>query len=201
MPVQRSLNSLLMFPRIECSTNQHIPETRQCLILRVLLDGLSFAAHFCLVSFDSSLRCQITFVSHQEFIHTFTCVTIDFLEPLFHIVEWFLRAKTRSNVTDRWTILDRWHRRRRWYHGHLGSSCSWSCEIVLDRQYPTRTRMLGNGRRLVDWARIPLQSAVWLFFPRDRSFEFSRTRRMNIMLSCSSLRSVPLTKSTPMVLM
>lgn len=30
---------------------------------------------------------QITFVAYEKFIYIFTCVTFDFLKPLFHVIE------------------------------------------------------------------------------------------------------------------
>lgn len=39
---------------------------------------------------DDFLCRQITFVAYKKFVYVLTCVTFDFLEPLFHVVEWFL---------------------------------------------------------------------------------------------------------------
>lgn len=39
---------------------------------------------------DDFLCRQITFVAYKKFVYVLTCVTFDFLEPLFHVVEGLL---------------------------------------------------------------------------------------------------------------
>jgi hypothetical protein len=49
--------------------------------------GFSSATHRSRGCVDDFLCRQITFVAYQKFVYVLTCVTFDFLEPLFHVVE------------------------------------------------------------------------------------------------------------------
>lgn len=42
------------------------------------------------VVFHNLLGSQITFVTHKQFVDIFICISVDFIEPLFDIVETFL---------------------------------------------------------------------------------------------------------------
>lgn len=48
-------------------------------------------AYLCCVIFNSSFVTQIWFISHKQFVHIFASISVDFLQPLFDIVERFLK--------------------------------------------------------------------------------------------------------------
>ena len=49
------------------------------------------------VVFHHAFRSQIWFVSHQQFVHTLVCISINLIQPLFDVVEAFLISDVEND--------------------------------------------------------------------------------------------------------
>lgn len=57
---------------------------------------------------DDFFRCKITFITNQQFVNVFACITFNFFQPLLNIIEWFLiRTIVYYNNTMSATIIRR----------------------------------------------------------------------------------------------
>lgn len=111
MPVLRSMRSLRKFLRTECPSYRRTP-IRRCVSKNRYSSfsshlSLSGPSYLCYCVFNHLLIRHIRFVANKQLVNTFSGISVNFLQPLFYVVEWVHVGDIVNNADSMCTAIIR----------------------------------------------------------------------------------------------